>query len=379
MSRQAPTASLPSRDILAEAHVSDAFAEALGRVVAEKQKEFETVIALREAQFKVMEAELRNSFSEQLILMKELVDQACARVKDGKDGVDGKDASEERIKEIAHGAIVSGKECGLLADWDDVTVELKRFIEEKISALPTPKDGVDGKNGIDGKNGKDVDMDVVTDVIHNAVATLVKFEFEAWPKPQDGKDGPQGEIGPQGPQGERGVPGERGETGEAGLIGLTGLQGIPGDNGRDGRDGLPGVPGAQGEKGIDGKNGIDGKDGAGFDDWSVQHDGKRTITITCGSGERTKSRVIVLPFPMFQGKWTNGLKYDQGDEVSHGGNTYRALCDTGEKPGQSEHWIIATNRGRDGRDGKNGEQGPQGPQGPKGMDLTQLGPDGKKW
>lgn len=223
-----------------------------------------------------------------------------------------------------------------------------------------------------------------------------------------GEPGPPGPIGPQGPtgangldgeKGERGAPGEPGPAGTkgdsgpqgppgldglAGAAGPTGERGEKGDPGRDGqpgRDGLHGLQGERGPAGKDGRDGIDGKDGAGFDTWRTSYDGERRIVIECGSGDRQKTATIVLPIPIYRGRYKSGQKYERGDEVMHGGgNIYRAMQDTEEKPADDgKHWCLAANRGRDGRDGKDGAPGPQGLEGRPGRDLTQLGPDGSKW
>lgn len=200
-----------------------------------------------------------------------------------------------------------------------------------------------------------------------------------------GPPGPAGLPGQEGPAGREGSPGARGEPGPAGTIGLPGPQGPagpPGEKGADGRDGQPGrdgLNGLQGERGSAGKDGRDGTDGAGFDDLRAEFDGDRRLTLKFGSGDRVKTFDLVLPIPIHRDKWAAG-KYERGDEVSHGGQIFRAMRDTEGKPGpQCDDWRVAASRGRDGRDGKDGERGPQGPEGRPGRDLTQLGPDGRKW
>jgi len=191
--------------------------------------------------------------------------------------------------------------------------------------------------------------------------------------------GERGEQGGRGDQGERGVQGEQGVIGPDGQ---RGIQGEPGRDGQPGRDGLHGLQGERGEAGLhgrDGKDGIDGKDGAGFENWYASYDGERNFTIGCGSGDRKKESSFVLPIPIDRGRWKAGESYCRGDEVTHAGNIYRAMRDTNGKPSEDDAWRVSVNKGRDGRDGKNGEQGPQGPEGRAGRDLTQLGPDGKKW
>jgi integrin beta 3 len=174
-------------------------------------------------------------------------------------------------------------------------------------------------------------------------------------------------MGEQGPRGLPGVPGDRGEKGE------------PGRDGMPGRDGLHGLQGERGPPGKDGRDGINGKDGAGFDDWKVSYDGERKLVLQCGSGDRTKEFSVVLPIPIHRGLFKPGATYQRGDEVKFGGHIYRALKDTTARPSEGDEWTLAAHRGRDGRDGKDGAQGPQGAEGRPGRDLTQLGPDGRKW
>lgn len=150
-------------------------------------------------------------------------------------------------------------------------------------------------------------------------------------------------------------------------------------DGRDGQPGRDGLNGLQGERGSAGRDGRDGTDGAGFDDWACSYDGERTITMQCGSGERTKKFSFDLPVPIYRGRYKVGGAYRRGDEVTLGGNVYRAARDTQEKPGEGDEWIVAVNRGRDGRDGKDGAPGPQGPEGRPGRDMTQLAHDGTKY
>ena len=188
-----------------------------------------------------------------------------------------------------------------------------------------------------------------------------------------GPEGPMGLVGPKGEQGERGFPGEAGTDGRDGFPGRDGLNGLQGERGPAGKDGRDGVDG------VNGKDGKDGIDGAGFDNMEALYDGERTITILFGSGERVKSYTWNIPIPIYRGRWEQS-KYARGDEVTFGGQVFRAICETEDKPGPtSKQWAVAANRGRDGRDGKDGATGPQGPAGPPGRDLTQLGPNGNKW
>lgn len=116
--------------------------------------------------------------------------------KDGKDGVDGKDADHEKVF---------------------------AFVKDVVASLPKAKDGVDGK---DGKDAVVVDIEEVA----RKAALLI-------PVPKDGKDG---SIGTQGEKGEDGLSGKDGRDG---IDGKDGAQGIAGDRGIDGKNGSDGLNG----------------------------------------------------------------------------------------------------------------------------------------
>lgn len=194
---------------------------------------------------------------------------------------------------------------------------------------------------------------------------------------EKGDPGQDGQMGPVGPQGE---PGEKGEKGDPGERGAEGPEGVAG---RDGRDGLPGVPGTAGMAGLDGKdgrNGIDGKDGAGFDDWIVEYDGKRTFTFGCGSGDKVKKFSFVVPFMLDAGVYKASERYERGDAVTYAGSLFIAQEDTDKRPEEpNSGWRLSVKRGRDGKDGKPGERGEKGAEGRPGRDLTQMTFSGAKY
>lgn len=306
---QISSTSLPAMHQLA-ALAPDALAEVLGHIVADAKREFERHIALREAEYKAAQAELR-----------------------------------ERLREWIE------RELRLMSE----------LVSEKLASV---QDGIDGERGPQGLQGP------------------VGEKGEPGPEGPPGPQGPEGPMGIAGLAGEKGVPGDRGEKGERGEQGLIGFAGDRGEKGMDGRDGMPGrdgLNGLQGERGLDGKNGRDGKDGVGFDDLKIEYDDERQLTFKFVSGERVKEMSITLPVPIDRGQYKAGEKYQRGDEVTFGGQVFRAIKVTEDKPTGSKDWRVSTNRGRDGRDGKDGAPGPQGPEGKPGRDLTQLGPDGKKW
>jgi Collagen triple helix repeat (20 copies) len=186
----------------------------------------------------------------------------------------------------------------------------------------------------------------------------VQAEYQRW---FDGVKAAQIEM-----RGEPGQPGPAGPAGEAG------------ENGRDGRDGLPGVPGAAGKDGAPGKDGQNGQDGLGVKDFEVIYDGRRKFTLRWVNGERVAETSFALPIPIYCGVWETGKTYEANDSVTHGGNTFIARCATEKRP-LTDDWRLWVKRGGDGANGKDGKQGPPGPSGRAGMDLTQIGPDGRKW
>lgn len=114
--------------------------------------------------------------------------------------------------------------------------------------------------------------------------------------------------GPPGPPGE---PGERGLPGEA-IAGPSGEKGDPGPPGERGERGEKGEPGPVGPNG-EGRPGPPGPPGK-------------------------------LPIAK---SWSDGVHYE-GDVVTHAGETYQALRDTGRKP-PADDWCRLAAAGRDGR------------------------------
>lgn len=117
--------------------------------------------------------------------------------------------------------------------------------------------------------------------------------------------------GPPGPQGE---PGERGLPGEA-------IAGPPGGKGENGDPGPPGERGERGEKGEPGPVGLNGVGSPG------------------PPGPPGKLAIVK--------QWADGVHYE-GDVVTHAGETFQALCDTGRKP-PGDDWSRLAAAGRDGR------------------------------
>ena len=148
----------------------------------------------------------------------------------GDSGIDGAVEKEVSVNIVddAVRRIIQENAIELLGDGfkDDVSVELKNYVNENVETFKGPK-GDEGKQGQRGPQG-------------------VK-----------GDTGEQGIQGPQGIQGERGL---RGEQGPQGPRGMTGPKGDKGDNGLDGARGPKGDTGAMGPQGPAGKDGVNGTD-----------------------------------------------------------------------------------------------------------------------
>lgn len=217
-----------------------------------------------------------------------------------------------------------------------------------------------------------------------------------------------------GPSGEKGDPGESGSAGENGRDGIDGksvtleevlpailpevrkaIAEIPlPENGKDGRDGEPGSDGksvtidelaplieakaAQWQleferrasdvlqKAIDkmpipkdGRDGIDGAPGVGWDDMTVEHDGKRGISLKWMKGDVQHIAEIRIPCVIDAGFYKEGQTYEQGDGVTFGGSYWIAQKDTSSKPEVgSDEWRLGVRRGRDGKSAERAETRP---------------------
>jgi hypothetical protein len=243
----------------------------------------------------------------------------------GKDGRDGKDAEP--------------------IDYDGITQECFNRIEGEIKKFSV-KDGIDGK---DGKDGKDADMDSLLQFIENYMKSI--------PIPANGRDGKDGRDG------AGVVAAFRDSDGHLVLTLSNGtVKDIGAVHGHDGKDGAPGK---------------DGRDGFSLEDFEVVQLDDRTIKMYFAKGDLKTERSFTFPVLIDRGVWRQG-DYLKGDVVTFGGSMFIAQCDTSLKP-ESKDWRLAVKRGLNGSDGKEGPQGKQGPAGRDGRDLTQLGPDGRKW
>jgi integrin beta 3 len=351
--------------------IPDAFADALGRVVADFRQGFERDMAAVAAEQRAQLAELRLSTEGVMRSLEQRADALFARV-------------EERIATLRDGAPGEPGPQGLQGPPGNAG--------EKGEPGQPAEPGADGR-GIDA---------LEIDVQGNLVAKFSDGE-EVNLGLVVGHDGADGKDGSPGIQGPPGLPGLQGEKGDTGKIGPQGERGLPGENGMDGAPGRDGVglagafinrsgelivtltdgstrelglivgkDGAQGEPGTPGKDGLDG---VGFDDLEMVDVSERMFMIRAARGANVKEWKFSKPGFLDRGVYKTGTPYDTGDAVTLGGSLWIAQRETQEKPGNgSDAWRLAVRHGRDGRDGDKGDKGDTGPQGRPGVDWTAQGP-----
>jgi integrin beta 3 len=163
--------------------------------------------------------------------------------------------------------------------------------------------------------------------------------------------GPPGQTGPEGKAGASGARGERGEKGERGEIG---------------KQGPPGLDGKNGERGAKGEPGRNATDLALLQEQIEQRveraiaaisvttpDSGRTLRF-CLGGELV--REIKTALVLDAGVWKDSTTYAAGDGVTLGGSFFIAQAETAAKPGQSNDWRLAVQRGKDGNNYRSDEK-----------------------
>ncbi len=253
----------------------------------------------------------------------------------------------------------------------DAEVDYARIdavIEEKIAAIPRPKDGPPGSPGAKGDPGEPGPVGIGE-------------------RGEKGEAGPQGEPGPVGigERGERGEPGPQGEKGMPGELGPMGMgeRGEKGDPGEsvhpdtirvmvtDAVDvavtkAIAALPPIDPER-VDmeevrrlltdevirtlatWERPKDGADGLGFDDMSMdlKEDG-RTMVFRLSRDGREKVFEIINPVQIYRGIHKSGARYQRGDTVTYAGSQFTAKCDTDKSP-ETEDWVLSVKRGKDAR------------------------------
>jgi hypothetical protein len=297
----------------------------------------------------------------------------------GRDGINGKDADEDRIVERLTDVIgdrfsdferavklpkdgrdgVDGKDAQVHAR--DIMSAVVEYLE--LHPIPVPKDGRDGRDGKDGRdglNGKDADVKA-QEGVDEAVAAYLELHPPA--RGLDGKDGANGKDGVDGRDGVDGEPGVDGKDGVDGksidiedvtpiLEGLVAKAVL--DIDRRASDtvqkAIERIPPPQ--NGKDGKDGADGIDGFGLDDFdfAVKEDG-RTAVLSFTRGERRIERTIKIAGVKYREIWKDDIAYEVGDLITFDGSMWAALKDNvGSRPGEfNKTWRLAVKRGRNGK------------------------------
>lgn len=107
----------------------------------------------------------------------------------------------------------------------------------------------------------------------------------------------------------------------------------------------------------------DGEDGFGLEDFEVDYDGERTVTIRFVRGDLVKEKAIKFPVVLERGVFSPDKAYERSDGVTYGGSFWIAQCDNPDgKPGDvNSDWRLSVKRGRNGKDVAAIKPPPQGP------------------
>lgn len=238
--------------------------------------------------------------------------------KDGAPGKDGRDADPENIK---------------------------RLVSEAVASLPMPKDGrngCDGKDGAPGKDGKDADISHLEAHFQAKLADLSEkiaaFEqkIAAIPIPKDGRDGRDGKDGADGRDGAAisilpSIDAQRSYARGIFACHKGGLwRSTEQTNGMDGWECV-----------IEGLHSVDLEHGAG----------RKFSLVFQKSAGTAEALEFELPLMIYRGVWKQGEGYETGDCVTWAGSLWHCDEANDQKPGEGKGWTLVAKRGRDGKDG----------------------------
>ena len=220
----------------------------------------------------------------------------------------------------------------------------------------------DGKDGVDGKNAKADVKDngngthtvTITDGEGNTTTTIIKdgatgakgdkgdtgATGEKGEKGDTGAKGDKGDTGAKGDKGDTGAKGDKGDTGAKGDKGDTGAKGDKGDTGAKGDKGDTGEKGDKGDTGAKGDKGDTGEKGGSITGEVVDNgDGTHTITITDLETGSVTTTIVK------DGKDGVDGKNAKADVKDNGNGTHTVTITDGE--GNTTTTIV--------KDGKNAE------------------------
>jgi len=204
-----------------------------------------------------------------------------------------------------------------------------------IADLPTPGVGDDfaGHGWIVTEGGGDLWFWNLTDQEWNNVGPIVGPQGDQGPQGETGSTGAQGPQGDPGPAGADGADGAQGNPGPQGAEGPAGPQGPAGDTGPEGPEGPQGPTGAEGPQGEPGPQGAEGPQGPAGADGAQGEPGADALW-------------------NWQGAYSAGPMYQEGDIVEHLGSTYRrnnfSNSAMGFAPPDTEYWELVSEKGADG-------------------------------
>lgn len=93
------------------------------------------------------------------------------------------------------------------------------------------------------------------------------------------------------------------------------------------------------------------RDGFGFEDMSVEYDGRRSFTLKFVKGEAVKEFTFKTPAMIYQNVYQAGKMYEPGDVVTWAGAMWHCDKETDTKPGdENDNWTLAVKRGRNGKE-----------------------------
>ncbi len=236
--------------------------------------------------------------------------------KDGRDGVDGKDA---------------------VIDWTRVSSEIESHAKKFVAAIPAPKDG----------------RSVTPEELAPMVSSEVKKAVAELP-PAPEAVGIAGALIDR--HGHLVIALTNGETKDVGEI--IGRDGAPGrDVDMDAvlnqiKTAVDEIP-----KPINGK---DGADGLGFDDLESVFDEQQGFRVRFVRGSEAKEFPLHSPFDA--GVWRPGVTYPKGAGVTVKGAFFIARESTQTRPDDgtvesARAWRLAVKGGRDGKPGRDGKDG----------------------
>jgi len=261
---------------------------------------------------------------------------------------DGKDADMAEVRAMIGEELAGLKDAIEAIGPTPELPDIAAMVAEAVAAIPAPENGKDGSS-------------VTIDDVAPLIAAEVEKRVSELPQPKDGKDGKDGEsIDPA--EVERMVS----EQVEKAIASIP----APKD-GKDGKDGLDAVSfirdandhvivtmsdGSIRDLGeFKAKDGKDGADGLGFDDMTEElADDGRTIIRRYVRGDQVKEFRHSLAVVLDRGVYQEGAEYKAGDGVTWAGSFWIAQKDTATKPDSGDGWRLAVKRGRDGKPGKDG-------------------------